>query len=151
MILLGRVLKPHGLKGEVRVLPINSSLESLESGTVLFLKRKNREIHLTLEHAREGPKYLILRFREISSLEQAESLRGFEIYGEGEKSPSLEGKKLFAGGRLIGVVREIMEIPFNTVLVLETPSGKELLVPLSLCKERGDHLEAELPEGLEEI
>ncbi len=151
MTLLGRILKPHGLKGEVRVLPIEFALQEKGVGSVLTLKRKHRELRLKIETIRRGPRYLIIKFEGINSLEEAEALRGFEILGEETKAPTLEGKKAMAGGRILGIVKEVLPIPMNPVVVIETDSGKEILVPKKFCMEKENVVEVNLPPGLEEI
>jgi len=151
LTLLGRILRPHGLRGELRVLPINPSLEKKGVGTVLTLKRREEELSFILEGIRRSGKFLLIKLKGVDSVEEAEELRGFEIYGEGEEGQSLAGRKVFSKGKLMGEIGEILEIPANPVAVVKTPSGKEVLVPLNLCEDRGDWLEANLPEGLEEL
>ncbi len=148
---MGRVLKPHGLKGEVRVLPIEFDLHKKEAGSALILKRKHRELRLKIKKIRRGPGYLIIKFEEINSLQEAEGLRGFEIFGECERAKTLEGKKAMAGDRLLGIVKEVIQIPMNPVVVIETDSGREILVPMKFCAEKGDMVEVNLPPGLEEL
>ncbi len=151
MTLLGRVLKPHGLKGEVRVLPIESGLYRKAVGSVLILRRKHRKLSLKIEKVKRSPRYLIIKFEGINSLEEAEALRGFEIVGKEEKANPVEGKKAVAGGRVLGIVKEVLPIPMNPVVVIETYSGKELLVPMKFCMEKENVLEVNLPPGLEEL
>ncbi len=151
MTLLGRILKPHGLRGELRVLLINPLLEKKGLGSVLILKRKEQELSFVLEGLRKSGKFLLIKLEGVDSIEEAEELRGFEIYGEGEEGQSLVGKRIFNQGKLMGEIVEVMEIPANPVAVVKTTDGREILVPLNLCKDRGDRLEAHLPEGLEEL
>ncbi|GEM_PF-2987169 len=153
MTLLGRVLRPHGLSGELRVLPINFSLEKRSTGSVLIFRRKGEERALTVERLRKGGRFLLLKLREINSIDEAEALRGYEIYGEEdeEETPGPVGKQVFHGEKLLGTVIDVMEIPGNFVAVVKTVEGKEVLIPLSLCQDRGEFLEAVLPRGLEEI
>lgn len=151
MNLIGRVLKPHGIKGYVRALPIKSSIFDLGPGSAIVGRRGFSELNLVIEEIKPHGRFVLIKFKGIDSIEAAESLRGFELFREGELEETFVGLEVWQEGRRIGVVREVMEIPMNVVLVVEKTEGGEVLIPLSLCKVKDGRIEADLPEGLEDL
>ena len=88
---VGRVTRPHGLKGEVRVQPFLSERDLLCKIPRFFLKKEGLET-LTPEKVRKAPggRDLLFFFREVSSYEEAEALRGQILYAETTDFPPLE-------------------------------------------------------------
>lgn len=151
MNLIGRVLRPHGIRGYVRALPIKASIFNLHLGSVITGKRGSSELNLVIEEIKPHGRFVLIKFEGIDSIEDAETLRGVELFLEGEPEETIVGLEVWQKGRRIGVVRDVMEIPMNTILVVEKTEGGEILIPFSLCKVKDGRIEAELPEGLEEL
>jgi 16S rRNA processing protein RimM len=130
----GRVGRPHGLDGSFHVTRPNVQLlENAESVMV-----DDRELEIT---RRAGtPRSLILRLEDHDSRAAAEALRGKDMLvarsGAPELGPDewwaedLVGCSVHDGGRVVGTVRRMMELPSCEVLEVERSGGGELLVPL---------------------
>jgi len=149
--LIGRVLRPHGRRGYIRALPIKPSLYEKGEGTVFKLKRREENLSLVVEEIKPHGKFVLIKFKGINTIEDAENLRGFEIYVEEAEEEEYIGMEVWEGKRFIGKVKDVMEIPMNTVLVVEKKEGGEILIPFSFCEVKSKKIMVSLPDGLEEI
>ena len=130
----GRVGRPHGLDGSFHVTRPNIQLlENAESVMV-----DDRELEIT---RRAGtPRRLILRLEDHDSRAAAEALRGKDMLVARSEAPELGPDEWWAedlvgcsvhdGGRVVGTVRQMLELPSCEVLEVERPGRGELLVPL---------------------
>ncbi len=147
MIPIGRIVKPHGLHGEMKV---KVSLEDGDAfrkvGKVLLYNEKTGS-HFTasIDRARRATKGWILHFEGINSMAQAERFAGFHLYIEVQILPELRegeyyyfqvlGCKVFDENRgFIGIVDDIIETGSNDVMVVVRTekdfSIREELIPM---------------------
>ena len=137
---IGRVVKPHGVKGRVKVEYFGEDLRRITLYREIFIKdeKDNPEAYEVLEAIPQPPR-LILRLKGIEKIEEAEPLIGKEILiekeallklGEGEYYwVDILGMKVATeGGKEIGKVREIFRTGANDVYVVEGERG-EILLP----------------------
>ncbi|MGZ3613144.1 MAG: ribosome maturation factor RimM, partial [Thermodesulfobacteriota bacterium] len=77
---IGRVIKPHGIKGKVKVKYYGVDLPGLSLYREIFIEdeKGKPEAYEILEAIPQPPR-LILRLKGIEKIEEAESLTGREI------------------------------------------------------------------------
>lgn len=130
----GRVGRPHGLDGSFHVTRPNGQLLQ----TAQTVKIDDRELEIT---RRAGtPQRLILRLEAHEDRDAAESLRGKDMLVARAEAPDLGPEEWWAddlvgcsvhdGGRPVGTVRQLVELPSCEMLEVERAGGGELLVPL---------------------
>jgi 16S rRNA processing protein RimM len=137
---IGRVVKPHGVKGKVKVVYYGVDLPALSAYREIFIEdeRGRPEAYEVLEAIPQPPR-LILRLKGIEKIEEAESLTGREIFVKREALLELgEGEYYWADilgvdvetpeGKRIGKVKEIFPTGANDVYVVEGKRG-EILLP----------------------
>ncbi len=137
---IGRVVKPHGVRGKVKVEYFGEDLHQLTLYREIFIKdAKNKpEAYEVLEAIPQPPR-LILRLKGIEKIEEAEPLIGKEILIERESLRKLdEGEYYWVDllgvkveteeGKRIGKIREIFPTGANDVYVVEGKRG-EILLP----------------------
>lgn len=135
---LGRIVRPHGIRGEM-VLEANSELlPGLAPGTVIFCGQDKKK--LVVERIRPHRGRLLLKVETIADRNQAEPLRQQALYLRSDQvDPLPEGSYYYwqimglevyteAGARL-GVVKHIIETGANDVYVLQNDDGQEILIP----------------------
>ncbi len=90
MIDLGKVLKPQGIKGEIKVEPISDSdfFEKIDSVVI-----DGNEF--TIESASVRGGFAYLKLSGVDSIDNAEALRGKVLKIEKEKLPSLKEGQFF--------------------------------------------------------
>ena len=114
-LLVATVLKPQGLKGQVKVKPYNLDVSLFKKGLVVY--KKNNET-LTLETVSFRGGFLYLTFKGYNVIEQVEHLRNEDLYVEEVELNELnEGEYyikdligcevLTTEGKLLGTITEI--------------------------------------------
>ena len=137
-LLIGRVVKSHGIKGEVAVEVTTDSPEARYTvGEVLHGKQGKKEHELTIATVRPHKGRLLICFDEIPDRTAADSLRGTQFYAAPIEDPDddgfydheLEGLRVLLDGESIGEVTGVTHGPTQSLLEVALESGKEALVP----------------------
>jgi len=161
-LVVARIGRPHGIKGEVTVETRTDSPERrFAAGSRLRTDRTSPR-ELVVASARLNAGTWLLAFEGIEDRNQAESLRGSmlsaEIDLEQESDDEtfhvteLIGAKVFHNGEELGIVEEVISLPGQELLALQTGSG-EKLIPLvgEFIKEidrKSKQITVTLPEGM---
>jgi 16S rRNA processing protein RimM len=131
----GRVGRPHGLDGSFYVTRARARLLSL--GTVVTIAGETMEIVRRAGTAARP----IVRLQGVEDRPAAEALRGLPLTVPEEQAPELaegewwahelEGCEVLDGGRLVGTVSRMIELPSCEALeVKRAHDGETLLVPM---------------------
>jgi 16S rRNA processing protein RimM len=139
---IGRVLRPHGVRGALRARATGPTLEALDPGSEVEVgPAGGPRRRLVLETRASAPPGLILRFAGVATREAAAELAGEEIRIAEDRLPALDdpdtlyvrelvGFAVEAGGRALGTVREVIPGPANDVLEVDGEEGP-VLVPFT--------------------
>ncbi|MFO7156798.1 MAG: ribosome maturation factor RimM [Pseudomonadota bacterium] len=140
MIRVGRVARPHGVRGAVAVTLDNPDSESLFGAEYVHLgpERRRHEV-VGVSRGRKGQ--VILQLQGVERIEQAEKLRGFEVWLMEEQLPPLGEEEYWQRdllgleavdeeGRSLGRVTEIVDTAEVAVLVVSR-GGRERFVPFT--------------------
>jgi 16S rRNA processing protein RimM len=132
---LGVVARPHGVTGEIRVHVFNPASTLLRELEEIFLVGAQDEEPALVEvvSTRQGPKALLMRLAGVSSLEDAERLRGYTLCVPREALPALDdgeyyhadliGLAAFDRSGPIGKVVEVIDYPSSECLKIQSPDG----------------------------
>lgn len=166
---VARLVKPQGRRGEVAAEILTDFPERLAARRAVWLWDGRTEPRpMQVERAWPHKNFLIFQFAGCDSIAQAKELVGLEVQiPRGEAAPlgarefyldELEGCRVVeqASGRELGRVRELVATGGTPLLAVETPEGKELLIPFAeeYCPRiaPGEKIiEVVLPEGLQEL
>lgn len=137
--MIGRVVKSHGIRGEVVVeLTTDEPEIRFALGEVLHGKQGKKEHELTIKSTRMHQGRMLIKFEEIPDRTQADSLRGTKFWAaplendEGEEGfydHELEGLKIIHNGEVVGVVTGVMHGPAGEILEVLLNDKKEALIP----------------------
>jgi 16S rRNA processing protein RimM len=164
MALIGRIVRPHGLRGDVVVHPETDFIEErFQPGASFWTRSAAGDEELTIRTARVHGGRPVVGFEHVSTVEQAEDLVGRELrvpeetlqpLGEGMYYlHQLEGCLVVTrGGEETGIVRKVEGGIGGSHLVIDGTRG-EILVPLAdeICVEvdvAAKRIVIEPPEGL---
>lgn len=139
-LMIGRVIKPHGIKGEVAIEPTTDEPDiRFAIGEVLSGRQGNKETQLTIKSLRAHQNRLLVTFEEIPDRTAAESLRGMRFFAEPLEREA-EDEEGFYDHELIGLMAvdlhggdlgEVVEVhhgPAGTLLEVDL-GEKTALVP----------------------
>ena len=138
-LLIGQVLRPQGIKGQVKVRPDTDDPDRFFDLRQVFVKRGNEycAVPVAQVSVREDGVYLNLDGAETR--DDAEKQRGLEIYIDRAHAAQLAENETFIcdligckaldrQGNELGVVTDVMQPGGNDVYVIKTPKG-EMLIP----------------------
>ena len=166
-IVLGTIVRPHGLKGEVKIDLSCSGIDRLKSCKTLRLVKNGKELkRVTVIRAFEhNDGDAVVRFKEVEGPEEAETLRGVLVAVLSEDREELPEDAFYIDdlmglevvsvkGRSYGIVDEVMDGLANAVLVAKI-GAKETLIPVLKSMVRSVDLKArkivvDLPEEIDE-
>ena len=144
---VGRIGRPHGLRGDVTVVMVSDRPERTEPGTTLFADERP----LVIESARPVRAGWVIRFRGVDDRDAAEALRGAVLSAEPLDVDDVFAHDLIGcavedtNGRALGTVTAIQPNPAHDLLVLEDGA----LVPIVfLVTNEPGRVVVDPPEGL---
>ena len=163
---VGRLRRPHGVRGEMQMDLFTDFPERLQQGTILFLGERHTPV--SIRSQRMHREVMLIAFEEYPDRTAVEVLRNQMVYIKSEALPELPegeyyrhellGLQVFTeGGVKLGEIEEILETGANDVLLIRTETLDELLLPfidevvLAIDLEAGTftvHLLPGLIEGL---
>jgi 16S rRNA processing protein RimM len=140
LLLVGKVIRPHGLDGSLRIRSYAQSAESfLDAGNV-FLKSDNDEMcEYKVSSIKPHKSVFLIQLQGLQSLAEAERYRGADILirkelleQKGEEEYfwfELIGLEVFLNsGRYLGKLTDIIPTGSNDIYVVKK-GGKEVLIP----------------------
>jgi 16S rRNA processing protein RimM len=140
-LVVGRIGRAHGIKGEVSVEVRTDEPElRLAPGAVLATDPASTG-PLTIATGRVHSGRLMLRFEGVSDRNGAEALRNTLLIAEVDPDERPEDPEEFydhqlidldvvtRDGRTVGRIAEITHLPYQDLLVVTRPEGGEVLIP----------------------
>lgn len=139
MYIVGHILKPQGIKGEIKIGSVSPDTARFYRLKKIFIKCEKLESYL-IETVRISGGFVFLKFSGISSRNEVEKFRGCDVLIRKEDLIDLKDDEYFihdlVGCRVldednnkIGELKEVMQNPSNDVYILTTPDGREILIP----------------------
>ena len=167
MVLVGRVARPHGLRGQVVVNPETDFVEDrFRPGATFWTRSARGEEQLTVATARVQNGRPVIGFEGFSSIEDVERLAGLDLRVPEEELQPLEPGTYYhhqligcavetVAGERVGSVVRVDGGAAGSVLEVEGPRG-EVLIPLAveICVEIDvgmKRIRINPPEGLLDI
>lgn len=136
-IAVGRIVKPHGLDGDVLVEVWSDFPERFVPGLRLAVEDPPKELveGLVVESVRPHQGRLRIRFEGFDDVTTAEGLRGLVLgVSQAEAPPRPEGyvfhheiqgcEAVDPAGVALGVVKDLVDVGGRALLVLSTESGE---------------------------
>jgi 16S rRNA processing protein RimM len=145
LLLVGRFVKAHGLQGEVKVMPETDVPERFSQlRTVYVGSSAQGALPRTIESVRYQPsKYgttVVLKLESVDDREGAERLASLRVFARVEDLPPLDDDEVFLAdlvglrveteaGVVLGVVRDVLELPAQLVYVVTRDGQPDLMIP----------------------
>ena len=167
MVLVGRIARPHGLKGDVVVNPETDFVEDrFAHGATLWTRSDRGDEQLVIRSARLHGSRPVLGFEGFARIDDAERLAGLELRVPAESLHPLAAGTYYQHqligclvetptGARIGEVARVEGGAAGSLLAIDGPKG-EVLIPLAvdICTSVdviAKRIIVEPPEGLLEL
>ncbi len=136
-IVIGKIVAPHGVRGDIRILPLTEKPEQFLDLDYLLLPDARR---LTIKEARFHKRMVLIKTEEIKTMNEAELLRGKNVLIYSEDLPQLEDGQFYVAdliglpvfdeqGKQIGTFKDSLSTGSNDVYVIAVPNDKDILLP----------------------
>lgn len=140
MYLIGYVLKPQGVRGEIKVSPLSDNPERFHQLDTVQIKINHIDKAYLVESVRIADRFVFLKLNGVNTRDEAADLRGAEILvgKNGLVHPSedeyfihdLVGCRVYSeNGDLIGSLSEVLQLSSNDVWVVINKEKNEILIP----------------------
>lgn len=138
---VGVIANTHGVKGEVKVYPTTDDNKRFKKLKEALIKKDGKEMEIHIEGARFFKNMVILKMKEINTMDEAEKYKGFDILVDRENAvPLLEneyficdiiGAQVFTeDGKKFGILKEVITTGANDVYDVVRENGKSILLPV---------------------
>jgi 16S rRNA processing protein RimM len=137
-LILGWITKVHGVRGEVKVALYADAWAPFSGVACCWVGPSGGPFRpVKIEAATDRGRAVILKLEGVDSPEMAASVIGHDVLIPRAEAPApaegtfyhydILGMEVVAGGRPLGVVRDILETPAHDVYVVDGPTGEWLL------------------------
>ena len=172
---IGVIGKPHGVKGEV-TFNFDDDIFDRTDAEYLILDVDGILVPFFMEEYRfKNDETALMKFEDIDTQEQARTLTGCDVFFPREKAEEAEGEASLSqlvgftlvnagendaataneeeAGTPIGTICAIDDSTANLLMEVETPDGRQLLIPMSDdlitdIDQQGRRLVMRIPDGL---
>ena len=139
-IIIGKVVSTQGNKGEVNVLPFTDSIDRFNNLDNVFLRNKNSQTILNIEKIRIKKDTVILKIKDIESIEEAKMIVGSFLEVERKNAVKLPKDTYFIfeiiglevydeNNIFLGKVENVISTGSNDVYIVKGKNKKELFIP----------------------
>lgn len=137
---LGQIVNVKGLKGEVKVNSFTDDNTKFERIPKVLIKQKEKLTEYEIENVGYNKNQVIIKFKNINTVEEAEKLRNSYIVVDREIFGELPGGVYFIADLIgcdvytesneyLGKVDDIFSTGSNDVYVVKNELGKQKLLP----------------------
>jgi 16S rRNA processing protein RimM len=120
MIEIAKILKPQGIKGEIKVQLFSGNFEDFCSRGFAYLKQGGSYRKIIYSGFRVEPPFVFLRITGIESRDEAESVKGEILYISRDELPANEEGEYYifeligmnvvdSQGNILGNIKEVMQ------------------------------------------
>lgn len=136
-VLIGRLQKSHGVRGEITLRLMTDFPERIRRGKVIYVGSEYQPNKII--GTRWKNDLLLLKLEGFDNPESVRELVGLDVFAAVKDLPALPdgryyhhqliGMRVFEGDEDLGVLGAIMETGANEVYIVDQSNGSELLLP----------------------
>ena len=137
---IGQIVNTFGIKGMVKVVPYTDDITRFNDLEKVYLVNKKEKKEYLIEEVKYQKNMILIKFKNINSIEEAENLRNLYIQIPRENAIKLEegsyyiadliGINVFTEeGENIGKIEDIYNTGSNDIYVVKNNLGKQILLP----------------------
>ncbi len=138
-LMIGEVLKPQGVKGEVKIKPYAANENDFRRWKTLYIKQGERYQPIKARCSRIHDGFVYATLGECASMEDAEKLRAVQLYVDRAHANPLEEDEVYISdligcegideeGKSIGVLQDVLQHGMVDVYVFKC-GAKSVMAP----------------------
>ncbi len=139
MYVIGKIIKPQGIKGELKAEIITSFPERFTGLKKVYINKKESQAY-SIESVRLSDRFVFIKLKNINTCDEAEKLRNEYLYIPQDELMDLEkdeyyihdllGIKIYDEQNiLLGELVDVESISSNDVYTMKSVDGREFLIP----------------------
>ena len=140
MLRVGAVIKPHGIRGEIKVWPTTDDPYRFDELSEIILVKGSSEKRIGISSVKYFKNIVILGLSGIDTVESAEALRGADLYVDREHAAPLSEGEYYIGDIIgmevqdeeahhLGTISDVIDTAANDVYVVKLAGRRDLLIP----------------------
>ena len=138
---IGQIVNTYGIKGFVKVVPFTDDITRFEKLKSVYIDIKGNLKEFTIEEVKYSKNMVLIKFKEIPDINEAERYRNYYIKINREDAIKLPKDTYFIAdliglqvyvestNQLLGKVDDIFPTGSNDVYVVKDELGKQILLP----------------------
>ena len=137
---IGQIVNTFGIKGFVKVNPFVDDILRFDDLEKVYIRRNKEIKELQVEEVKYHKNMVLVKFKGIDKVEDAELLRNFYLEVDRENAIELEEGEYFIADLLgmnvlteeneeLGKLEDIFNAGSSDIYVVKTKEGKQILLP----------------------
>ena len=137
---IGQIVNTFGIKGFVKVAPFVDDILRFDELKKVYIKKQKQLKELEVEEVKYHKNMVLLKFKGIDKVEDAETLRNSYLEVDRENAIDLEEGTYFIAdllgldviteeGKMLGKLEDIFNTGSNDIYVVKDEMGKQILLP----------------------
>ncbi len=163
-LIVGQLINTHGVKGEMKATALTDDPQRFKKLKWVYIDKNGTLEKYDITGIKFFKQFVILKFKNIDSIEAAEKLKGFYMKIDRANAVKLPKDSFFItdilgmsvydeNNKLLGKLSDVIQTGSNDVYIVKNDEGKEILIPAlkSVVKEislEEGKISVVLPKGL---
>ena len=139
-VIVGKFRRPHGIKGEIRMSVLTDFPDLIKPGQIVYAGERYHPY--TIKDIRWHGGDMLVSLEELPDRTAVEIFRNIMVYMKGEDTPELPEGEYYIHQLVgldvitdqdqnLGKIKEILVTGANDVYLVDTGSGKDILLPVT--------------------
>lgn len=140
MILIGKILGPHGIKGTLKIKPFTDFLDRFDKDKIVKIKFEETLFEFVIEESFLHKNFVCIKLKGIDDINQALKFKNCEIVIEEDELRTLDKDEYYIHDLIglkvlddddneIGVITDVISLVSNDVYEIELQNKKKVFYP----------------------
>lgn len=140
MILIGKILGPHGIKGTLKIKPFTDFLDRFDKDKIVKIKFEETLFEFVIEESFLHKNFVCIKLKGIDDINQAMKFKNCEIVIEEDELRTLDKDEYYIHDLIglkvlddddneIGVITDVISLVSNDVYEIELQNKKKVFYP----------------------
>lgn len=140
MILIGKIIGTHGIKGYLKIKPYTDFLDRFEKNNILKIKIDNSLFEFLIEDSFAHKDFICAKLKSVDSINDAQKLVSREIFILDDELRKLDEDEYYVhdligldvkgkDGEFIGKIFDVIRLVSNDVFEIELSNNKKVYYP----------------------